>query len=439
MKRAVREERGQALALALIALAAGSILVAPFLSGVSTKLLASRKYRASIVEQYAGDAGIEDALWNITYGDFGSTVLTSPGDSTSYSLAQPVNGATPSVTVTRDKATLASDDFEGAGWSGGSGWLGGWSASGEASVLKAGNPHGGSYHLRLRSGNGYVKRAVDLSGQSGLRLRFWAKIESFEPGDQAELLVSPDGAAWSTAKSWTSVDSDNTYRFVDVDLSPYAVSTQFWIAFDAKMSANDDHLFIDDLLLVKIFPGADLDLPGDDLESGDFSVGSGWLYDWAPTGDVTVVKQGAPHGGAYHLRMRTGNSYVERAADLSGQSGLHLQLWAKVNSLEGADYVEALVSPDHTNWTVVRTWTSADSDNTYHFVDIDLSPYAMTSEFWIGFSSGMNSGNDRFYVDDLKIVGAIAYEIVASAGGGTTRANVTVKSGNVAILFWQRN
>lgn len=427
------------LALALIALAAGSILIAPFLSSVSTKLLASRKYRAAIVEQYAGDAGIEDALWSVTYGDFGSTVLTAPGDSTSYSLGQTVNGATPSITVTRDQATLASDDFESAGWSGGSGWLSGWSASGEASVLKGGKPHEERYHLRLRSSTGYVKRAVDLAGQSGLRLQFWAKVESFEPGDQAELLVSPDGAVWTTAKSWTSANSDNTYRFVDIDLSSYAVSAQFWIAFDANMSANDDHLFIDDLRLVKIFPGAVLDLPSDDFESGDFSGGSSWLVDWAKTGDAKVENKEGPHGGTYHLRMKKGDSYVERAADLSGQSGLRVQLWAKVDSLEGADYVEALVSPDHTNWTVVKTWTSADSDDTYHFVDIDLSPYAMTSEFWIAFDSGMNNKNDRFYVDDLRIVGAIAYEIVSSAGDGTTRANVTVQNGNVAILSWQRN
>ena len=331
---------------------------------------------------------------------------------------------------------MARDDFESGGWAGGSGWLSGWAALGEASVVKAGNPYEGSYHLRLRSSSGYAKRAVDLSDQSGLWLQFWAKVESFEPGDEAELLVSSDGVIWTTAKSWTSADSDNTYRFVDIDLSPYAVSAQFWIAIDAQMSANDDHLFIDDMLRVKILPGAVLNLPSDDFESGDFSGGSGWLYDWAPTGDVKVLKQGTPHGGTYHLRMRTADSYVERAADFSSQSALRLQLWVKVNSLEGADYVEALVSPNHTDWTVVKTWTSADSDDTYHFADVDLSPYTMSSEFWIAFNSGMNSGNDRFYVDDLKIVGIVAYEIVSGAGDETITADATVQKGQANYPEW---
>jgi len=138
--------------------------------------------------------------------------------------------------------------------------------------------------------------------------------------------------------------------------------------------------------------------------------------------------------------MKASDSYVERAADLSGRSGLRLQLWAKVNSFEGGDYVECLVSPDDATWSTVKTWTSADSDNTYHFVDIDLSPYTMSSEFWIAFDSGMNNKKDYFYVDDLRIVGAVvAYEIVASAGDVTTRAGVTVQDGEVTIVSWQRD
>ena len=106
MKRIVEDEKGQAFPLALIALAVGALLITPFLDNVSTNLIASRKYRASMVEQYAADAGIEDAIWNVTYGDFGSTVLTAPGDTTTYSLGEPVNGITPSISVTRDKVNL---------------------------------------------------------------------------------------------------------------------------------------------------------------------------------------------------------------------------------------------------------------------------------------------------------------------------------------------
>ncbi len=97
MQRTLREEKGQALALALIALAAGFLLVTPFLNSVSTKLLASRKYRASIVEQYAGDAGIEDAIWRVRF----EGVVITPGSTLSYALDEPFNGITASVSVTR--------------------------------------------------------------------------------------------------------------------------------------------------------------------------------------------------------------------------------------------------------------------------------------------------------------------------------------------------
>ena len=439
MKRIVKDDKGQALVLTLITLAVGTLLITPFLNSVGDKLLTSRKYRASVAEEYALDASVEDALWNVVYGDFGSTALNIPGDTTSYSLDGPVNEIAPSIDITRDRVDLADDDLESGGWAGGSGWVNDWYHDGDSSLVTTGSPYEGTYHLRLRSSTGYVKRAVDTSGQSSMRLQFWAKVESFEPSDEAELQVSSDGTVWTTVKSWTNADSDNVYHFVDIDLSPYAVSAEFWFAFDAAMSAENDQLFIDQLTVVRMFSGAVLDLPTDDFESGGFSGGTDWLYDWYTDGAVSATTSEAPQEGNYHVEMTRSNSYMKRAADLSGQSGLHLMFWAKANSFEVGDYMECLVSPDDTNWTTANTWTSADSDNTYHFVDIDLSPYTMSSEFWIAFDSGMDSKNDYFYIDGLRIVDAIAYEIVVTASDVTIQANVTVKGGDVTILSWQRD
>ncbi len=339
------------------------------------------------------------------------------------------------LVVDKADATVYEYDAEGAP-------LGSFelvSETSNAGIVSAGGPRTGDYHLRIRGSTGFAKRAADLSGQYGIRLQFWAKVDSFEPGDEAGLQVSPDGVTWTSAKTWTSADSDNTYHFVDVDLSSYDVSSEFWVGFVASMSAGNDRLFVDDLRLVRPSPGAILGLPSDGFESGDFSGGEGWLSDWTTTGNASVVVDGVPHVGTYHLRMRKGNSYVERPANLTGHSSLRLQFWAKADSMEGGDYVEALVSDDHSDWTSVKTWTSADSDNAYHFADIDLSPYTMSSEFWIAFDSGMNNIDDRFYVDDLRLVGPIAYEIIVNAGKVTTKAVVTVQDGEVSILSWERD
>ena len=145
-------------------------------------------------------------------------------------------------------------------------------------------------------------------------------------------------------------------------------------------------------------------LPSDDFESGGLTGGYGWLDDWAATGNASVTTIGTPHGGTRHLRLRFASSYIERSANLSGMSNLRLQFWAKVEAFEAGDTAEAWVSSNHTDWTTVKTWTRADPDDIYVFVDIDLSSYTMSSEFWIAFNSGMNSGQDDFYVDDLVIV-----------------------------------
>jgi prepilin-type N-terminal cleavage/methylation domain-containing protein len=145
-------------------------------------------------------------------------------------------------------------------------------------------------------------------------------------------------------------------------------------------------------------------IASDDFESGDWEGGSGWLDEWYHSGDARIRSDGDSYEGSYHLRLRRGNGYVDRAVDLSGQTNVRLQFWAKVDSFEGGDTAQALVSPDDTNWTTVKTWT-ASSDDDYHFVDIDLSGFTMTGEFWIAFDAEMSGRGDRLYIDDLQIVG----------------------------------
>lgn len=140
----------------------------------------------------------------------------------------------------------------------------------------------------------------------------------------------------------------------------------------------------------------------DDFESGGWSGGEGWLWGWWYEGDSAVTTFGTPYEGAYHLRLRSYSGYVDRALDLSGQSDVHLQFWAKVDSFEAGDFIDLLVGPSG-SMTVAKTWTNADSDNIYHFVDIDLSSYTMSSEFYIAFDAEMSGTDDYFYVDDLVI------------------------------------
>ena len=69
-------EKGQALPLALVFLGLGSLMIAPFLSHVSTNLVGSRIYGTVVEEQYAADAGIEFGIWHLLSG---TTVVPEEG------------------------------------------------------------------------------------------------------------------------------------------------------------------------------------------------------------------------------------------------------------------------------------------------------------------------------------------------------------------------
>lgn len=240
----MNSEKGQALPMVLIAMVVGALVVSPFLSHVGTSLVGSKAYAQAIYSQYACDSGAEHAIWNLTNGGLTDN-LSSSGDTLSYLLDESINSLTTSLTVSNSYETITSDNFESGGWAGGTGWLDDWYSEGDSSVTTSGSPYEGSYHLMLRSDTGYVKRSVDLSSQDNPRLRFWAKTSSFEGGEEAYCLVSANGTDWTTVHTWVDGDDDDQYHHHEIDLTPYGMSSQFWISFETNMSSDQDYLYID--------------------------------------------------------------------------------------------------------------------------------------------------------------------------------------------------
>ena len=151
----------------------------------------------------------------------------------------------------------------------------------------------------------------------------------------------------------------------------------------------------------------------DNLESGDFSGGSGWVSPWATQGDSSVVSSGGPYEGTYHMQLRRGNGLVERGVDLSGQTDVRLQFQAKASSFDAGETATCSVSTDGVAFTVVRIWEDGEDDDVYRFEDIDLSSFAMTSTFEIACASNMSGPGDLFFVDDLKVISQVVPDPIA--------------------------
>src|SRR4030042_697277 len=63
--RVIRDEKGQALLLAVILLLVGGLVVASLLSFMGTGLLVGPVYEGRVAELYGADAGVEDAVHKI--------------------------------------------------------------------------------------------------------------------------------------------------------------------------------------------------------------------------------------------------------------------------------------------------------------------------------------------------------------------------------------
>jgi hypothetical protein len=430
----INSEKGYVLPAVMIVIMIGALVIPPFLGHTSGSLIGSRTYGQEISAQYGADAGVEQAIWNLTNGGITANISTA-GNTVSYVLPETVNGLTTNVKISNCWDTIAYDDFNSGGWTGGSGWLGGWTHTGTSSITSSGTPYEGAYHLLLQSSDGYVKRSLNLSKQVSAHLRFRAKVNSFESADNTVCLVSSDGTSWTTAYTWTPAESDNTYHYYDINLTSYGFTNAFWIAFKANMNSSGDYFYVDDLDIVWEV-GTYKSIASDNFESGEWAGGTGWSANWTHSGSSSVTTSGAPYQGSYHLLLQSSDGYAARPVDLSKQGVVRLQFRAKVNDFEGNENAYARISSNGSAWTTVYTWDRSYDNNTYRYYDIDLSPYTLTDTFWISFVAGMNHSTDYFYIDNVDIESVHGYAITVTSGDRVIKAAVTTDDGVVEVLSW---
>jgi len=149
-------------------------------------------------------------------------------------------------------AFIAQDGFESGHYSGGSGWAGDWTASGDAGILTSAGPHSGTRHVRLRRGTGLLSRIVGIPvGTTSLKLGFWSKVHSFEGTEHANVRASSNGGSLTTILTLTSSlpFNDNVYHYYEIDLTGFLPATQIQVTFDANMGDMSDNWYLDDIRL----------------------------------------------------------------------------------------------------------------------------------------------------------------------------------------------
>lgn len=92
------DESGQALVIALLALALAVLLVTGFLYYASTSQRATQAVQEQTIDRYSTDAGVEHAIWRLT-NETGFTQTVTASSPLTYTIT--INGQTVVITVTR--------------------------------------------------------------------------------------------------------------------------------------------------------------------------------------------------------------------------------------------------------------------------------------------------------------------------------------------------
>lgn len=148
--------------------------------------------------------------------------------------------------------TFITDDFTSGNYSGGTGWTGNWTETGDNNNSANGYISLGGQRLLLR----YIwwetiQRSADLSGNDSATLTFTWQGQSLEGVEDLEIMVSTNGG--STFTTIGSVDDTPASGTFTADLTPY-ISENFVLRFgnDDRASGGDwtdfgDMVYIDNI------------------------------------------------------------------------------------------------------------------------------------------------------------------------------------------------
>lgn len=141
----------------------------------------------------------------------------------------------------------------------------------------------------------------------------------------------------------------------------------------------------------------------------DFSSGFGT---WATGGD-TVLSSADTFPTPPQARLGTAGAFLRHSIDLpAGSTGITLDFWGKATQFAASDELLVKVSVDGGPFTVIKTITSAESNDTYIFYGGSAIPLghswfpATASNVVVEFESSMSTG--LFYVDDVKVTALLA-------------------------------
>lgn len=342
-------EDGVLLPLAIIMMAIGSMVIVTLLSLTATSARAQLDFDDLAPTRYSADSGVVDVLVDLLSGEDALTSTYSTPSLTINEYDVAISVQTPTTTVAAEyryldpgvafglaslssqdshyiqidnveagahvrvnwsftpttqswtmrlyeeggppgagaATVLATDDFESNSFTGGTGWTAAWTTGGSASIETTGGPFEGTYHALLAAGTGQITREASFGTSTDVRIRFWAKVDSFEAGDTASCSVSPDDAAYTVIRTWLDGEDDNVYRFEDIDVwDTVSSTTSLFFRCDANMDAGGDLFYIDDVEVVShtlppiIAESSDTKAPGGLFVDGSLITGGTYTIEF---------------------------------------------------------------------------------------------------------------------------------------------------------------